>query len=416
MRRRRGNSPPIPEHLGPDVTLAQKKRLAMLAKMGIGPVAGHAEAAQGRANNAPSPPRGGSGGSVPPHQPVNRRALMLERERDLREAEERRQEQEEQEERERRTRQRPGAFASLGPVMPRQEEKEKSFPMPRMDIRISAETAETVRQQKVGSGGSTTPSTMIGSSSVVTAALVRDAGVMGGATASNSTLPPPPIHDGEEVRNGGEKRRKFTEAADQDSSSQDESAQPPPPEPPEAVQEAWRKERASRMASMRDQLQEDQRRKKKKKKRKRGSREEDDDEPDGGDEDDEDEPAGDSLLSPDGARHTDPSRAPRMYVENVKGKVSHDNKNLTDADLERRFGAGGNLLGAAGAMMSEEQAMAMIKREKSEKAAAAGSGLAASRRVQREAAEWHKEKVERQKANRGDNSPGRERMVLARRG
>eukprot|EP00928_Gymnodinium_smaydae_P071884 TRINITY_DN5535_c0_g1_i1.p2 TRINITY_DN5535_c0_g1~~TRINITY_DN5535_c0_g1_i1.p2 ORF type:complete len:422 (-),score=127.16 TRINITY_DN5535_c0_g1_i1:41-1246(-) len=124
---------------------------------------------------------------------------------------------------------------------------------------------------------------------------------------------------------------------------------------------------------------------------------------------------------------------PRLMqgMESVKGKVSNDNRNLTDADLERRFsslegllsglaeggGGGGGAATAAtssgGPLMSEEEVLRMIRREKVQRGGPGDrGGASASRRVQRELDEWANQKAAQRARVK---SPSRfERMVLAR--
>merc|ERR1712107_792158 len=101
-----------------------------------------------------------------------------------------------------------------------------------------------------------------------------------------------------------------------------------------------------------------------------------------------------------------------MVVESVKGKMSNANRHLTDADLERRFQMQDTR--PEGSLMTEEQVLRMIRKEKQERGGPTGAGTAAAtRRIQRELAEWAAAK-EQQRAR--IKSPHRfERMVVARR-
>jgi len=96
-----------------------------------------------------------------------------------------------------------------------------------------------------------------------------------------------------------------------------------------------------------------------------------------------------------------------MVVDPIKGVVSSANKGLTDADLERRFAPQQSKNKSS--LMSEEEARAMIKREKRKKGEASGS---AHIRAQREAAEWEETK-KMEKARR--KSREREHLVVGRR-
>jgi len=96
-----------------------------------------------------------------------------------------------------------------------------------------------------------------------------------------------------------------------------------------------------------------------------------------------------------------------MVVDPVKGMVSNVNKGFTDADLERRFAPqqGKN----KSSLMSEEEARALVKREKTKKGEASGSAYI---RAQREAAEWAERKKLEQSRRR---SREREHLVVGRR-
>lgn len=97
-----------------------------------------------------------------------------------------------------------------------------------------------------------------------------------------------------------------------------------------------------------------------------------------------------------------------MVVDPIKGMVSNVNKGLTDADLERRFAPQQQKSGSS--LMSEEEARALVKREKIKKGEAeAGS---AKMRAQREAAEWAERKKFEQSRRR---SRDREHLVVGRR-
>merc|ERR1712203_1045610 len=52
-----------------------------------------------------------------------------------------------------------------------------------------------------------------------------------------------------------------------------------------------------------------------------------------------------------------------MAMSSVRGKVSNDNQKMTDADLERRFGSHDHADSGKN-LMSEEQVMAMMRKEK----------------------------------------------------
>lgn len=132
-------------------------------------------------------------------------------------------------------------------------------------------------------------------------------------------------------------------------------------------------------------------------------------------EDDEDGPDDDGPEEGWEREHAPPVRArdggvstAKMVVESVKGKVSTANRNFTDADLERRFSMQESQ--GHGSLMTEEEVLRMIRKEKQERGT--GTQGSASRRVQRELAEWAAAK-EQQRAR--VKSPHRfERMVVSR--
>eukprot|EP00933_Yihiella_yeosuensis_P045999 TRINITY_DN4144_c0_g1_i1.p1 TRINITY_DN4144_c0_g1~~TRINITY_DN4144_c0_g1_i1.p1 ORF type:complete len:529 (-),score=148.82 TRINITY_DN4144_c0_g1_i1:307-1794(-) len=90
--------------------------------------------------------------------------------------------------------------------------------------------------------------------------------------------------------------------------------------------------------------------------------------------------------------------------ESVKARISNDNKRMTDADLERRFGAQDSHSSSKG-LMSEQEVKAMLQKEK--KSSGGGSGA----RAQKEAEEWQKAK-EKQIARGGFGQ--QERLVVNR--
>mmetsp|Transcript_63756 Transcript_63756/g.120699 ORF Transcript_63756/g.120699 Transcript_63756/m.120699 type:complete len:371 (+) Transcript_63756:100-1212(+) len=361
---RRTEEPPIPQYLGDDVTQVQKKRLALLAKMGLGPnmKSGGAQV------RAPSPPKPAAleDASRGPPSLHDRKAALLERERRVREQEEKEREQEEKEERERRAKKRSVGLRPLGPVQPREEtltptpitmairEPPKSSPKShKMELKISADTAERAR----------------GISSA-------------GASASDSAAMPsaPEADDSEEDM-------EVWALAALRAAKQPPVKKPPPPAPVQAEP------------------------KKKGKKRKRRRKDDDEDE-DGDDDDleDDEEDAAASLPTTALAQATakqvraeNPYK--KMVVDSVKGKVSNAYKGFTDADLERRFGF--SQAGSGGGLMSEEQVLAMINKEKREK-----NPVAAARRIQREQAEWIEERA---KHAARESQKNRERLVVSAR-
>lgn len=96
-----------------------------------------------------------------------------------------------------------------------------------------------------------------------------------------------------------------------------------------------------------------------------------------------------------------------MKVESVKGKVSNDNRRLTDADLERRFGAHQTEELPPG-MMTESQVLAMLQKERKGNRDSTSS----HRRAQKELEEWTNIKAQRMARLAPDD---KERLVVSRR-
>lgn len=336
----------MPDHLAnrSDMTLAQKQRLAVLARMGVGPVAVPAART--------APPAHYSERSIPPEldHKLDRKVALLERERRIREQEEQR-EEEERLAMEKQRRAKPCAgLARLGPVMPREEDIPQFLPAP----------AQEPEPRK------------------------RDVpGIVEKTVAASQEVAAEEEADHEEEKN----QDKLDDA-------------PPLLQVPVPKIEAQKRK---------PNLQEEARRKQGRKRKRKRTR--DDDAEGGQDEEDawEEEEGPDDVPPRELERNVarDGGQAKRMMVvESVKGKVSHANKNFTDADLERRFPVQESR--RDGSLMTEEEARRMVKKEKQERGAA-GS---ASRRVQRELAEWAAAK-EQQRAR--VKSPHRfERMVVSR--
>jgi len=327
------------------MTLAQKQRLAVLAKMGVGPIAPPAERAAPRTEIKES-----IGG--PP--PVDRRAILLERERRMREQEEKQREEEEKllEEKRKKKQVKFSGISRLGPVMPREDDIPQFLPAP-------AQEPEPRRY--------------------------RD--------GMASALGKAPEGEASEEEEDGQDRKRVPQ------------------------EEQQRQLKQQQLQQQQLQLQQQQQQQGPRKKRKKKGKE------DGweewqGDEDDWEEDDGPEDQPPP------PLPQPRkrdggiskqtMVVESVKGKVSHANKNLTDADLERRFplhdtGGSAGSPALAGSLMTEAEVLRLIRKERKEKGSSTGS---AARRVQRELAEWENAKeVQRARVK----SPHRfERMVVAR--
>jgi len=371
-------NPNIPEQLASrnDMTLAQKQRLSVLAKMGVGPIADSMPMSMGDGKMPPLP-----GGGLPMR---DRKTEMMEKERKARQAEEADEADREQEmfsgkkpvKKARTT----IGMPRLGMVMPREENIPQVPPQPlqvpepkQWTLKISSATAE--RAAKSSGAGDSTPSV--------------------------APVPADPT-DPEEERKEREremqvmmlihKERARRQAAAKAERDRAEAALPPAPPLPQAKPKAAKK-------------------KKKRKNRELGVNPEEWDqewaEGESGDEDVEEDP--NRLPGTFAPR----DKGPQMIVESVKGKVTNANKNLTDADLERRFAtldsAGG------GSLMTEEQVLSIIRREKQERGGGGPierGGASASRRVQRELEEWADKKAQQRARVK---SPHRfERMVIAR--
>jgi len=128
-RRRTDDEPPVPDAVASrdDVTLAQKQRLAMLAKMGLGPVADPSI-------RSPMPAMAlvGSRDIALPQAPSSQKAALLEKERRFREQEE---DQQDLFEAARKAKPKPArpvfpGFQRLGPVQAREEDKLQFLPSP----------------------------------------------------------------------------------------------------------------------------------------------------------------------------------------------------------------------------------------------------------------------------------------------
>eukprot|EP00440_Ansanella_granifera_P069305 gb/GFBE01075190.1/.p1 GENE.gb/GFBE01075190.1/~~gb/GFBE01075190.1/.p1 ORF type:complete len:375 (+),score=86.75 gb/GFBE01075190.1/:1-1125(+) len=355
----------IPDHLGTEVTFDQKKRLARLAKMGIGPVA-RAGAPQAPAARALTDDRT-RGGAIDSREALlqERRLALIEQERRLRSQEEAKrleEEREVQEKLKKSTRNRAG-LAPLGAVQPREEPPNARYPTP-----ASAPAMFEEVERRPVSGAAE-----------------------------------PEEEEDDEVDEGEPDTRRFAESA----------------APREASERAAERERLSAEAQVlaelraqRKQAQVSQARpaqepKKKGKKRKKAKRK---DKEDSGASDDDAAESEDSADDP--SLTVQAKKQARdggiswkmMSVESVKGRVSSDNKRMTDADLERRFAVQESSSNSG--LMSEAQVKAMIQKERKKSHADVNS----ARRVQRELEEWQNTRNEKM-ARLGNE---KERLVVAR--
>lgn len=366
LRRRRGNSPTMPDQLAgrDDVTLAQKQRLAMLAKMGVGPIAGAVPSEGGRRLSSSQAIEMTPGPPMP-----DRRALLLEKERRFREQQEREQELEEQAAlaRQAKNKKRAGGMARLGPVMPREDEVPQFPPAPAQ--------VPTPRGPWENDGAPVRP---------------RPTGMMQVKIPQDMA-----------------ERTKAPEPEKEESSSEDEKDDGADALARDVLAQIAAQKRAMAVKAEKRKQEEERKKQGKKKKRKRDrddnvqEQREDDDAYD--EDDDASDDAGYERLRRDSAS----SKPMPMVVDCVKGKVSLDNKNFTDADLERRFQQQESSRSTAG-LMTEEQVLKMIQKEKKTQ----GPAGSASRRVQRELAEWAAAKEQQRQRVK---SPHRfERMVVSR--
>lgn len=353
-RGRRGCSPPMPESVGANVTLHQKRNLARLARLGIGPAAGATpppSAVLGAADAAREEAEDERRARAK-HAVQDRRAALLEAERRAREQEEQAREADEAAAADRKAKARAAraGLKPLGAVLPREEQRPApgtAYPTPaggvaparRMEINISAETVERARA--------------------------------------------PPAEDDEE----------------------DDDDEPP------AVGAVPRSVFLPVQRKMDERQREERERQHKgKKKRRRRSK---DDSPGGGDASDSEN----ADMDDSGERRR---RAPRSQSEagesvhvpykefHVKGQVSRDNQGFTDADLERRFPR--DDAGSGGALMSEQQVLAMIRKERGS-TVAAGAATGSARRAQREAMEW--EAMKQQRVQQTGFGKHKDRMVVS---
>lgn len=386
-RPRRGTSPPIPDSIGDDVTLAQKKRLAMLAKMGLGPVH-EKEQKERQATKSESPQR----------PKVNRRSVLLEKERRIREQEEQlereeaRREREERRRREEENRKRKakGGLERLGTVE-RREEKPIAAPTPIDPIsRLPKEPPPPPPGPPPG------------------AALLPPS--LGGSFLESTVQAPKmELKISPEVASGARPSGVLPEGDNAQKAADDSSDGEDVPMPWEIDQ--MRKAELAK-AQMMSQPKAGRKKKKNKKRRGRGGehvaegdeKESDDDE----DDDSRSSRSGERGRAPQPFKPPKPSAA-IAFIDSVKGKVSKVNEGWTDADLERRFGSQ-NSAESSKALMSEEEALKMLNKQRKFEKVEKDKGIV-SKRVQREAQEWAQAKAERRTRVR---SRSREHLVVSR--
>lgn len=390
----------IPDHLE-GVTFDQKKRLARLAKMGLGPVAkpqerprpGHGTLAvtgstagslgtgSGGRGLSEAASSGGGGDAFNAHQQqqFERRASLLERERRL-QKELQRQEEEDQKQREeegKRKQERDkaararGGLTSLGPVQPREE---VAVPKPTLGYAFPAPTPSAAAGASSAGGGKMEVKLRASTVERVASSLA-DATEL---AMSVDTSQPRRFHE--------------VEGADTESDAEDnmlanaQLARARAPSGPKAEKRLSADERKSK-------------RKAKRKRRRPRSGGSSSAAPCSGDEhpgklvsEEHFENGQERRLLSDATRQKARDGGiswNMMHVESVKGKVSNANKGFTDAELERRFGP--REVGSASSLMTEEQVLAMMRRDKKGKTESDW----AKRRAQRELAEWTSVKAQR---------------------
>eukprot|EP00416_Gambierdiscus_australes_P017549 CAMPEP_0171082158 /NCGR_PEP_ID=MMETSP0766_2-20121228/16927_1 /TAXON_ID=439317 /ORGANISM="Gambierdiscus australes, Strain CAWD 149" /LENGTH=421 /DNA_ID=CAMNT_0011539499 /DNA_START=7 /DNA_END=1269 /DNA_ORIENTATION=+ len=395
----------IPDHLE-GVTFDQKKRLARLAKMGLGPVAKptpSAEKTRRVAASAASAPAGPSEDAAHVHQQqqLERRAALMERERRLRlelqRQEEEDQRQQEEDERKRQEREKAAkaraGLKSLGPVQPREEAQ---MPKPTVGYPAPAPApAASCAAPIAGREANVAP--LVDTPKVAPAKLEVKlyASTVERVASATSEVPEDPSSS----------KRRFREATDGDSSEAEaEAAASSSAALAAEIQRRALIAKAEKRAAFPEEKKRKKAKKKRNKKRESSPSEEEKSVTDeGGAAPDEDARArGLSDIARKQARDGGISWN-MMHVESVKGKVSNANKGFTDADLERRFGPRETV--PTGGLMTEQQVLAIMRRDKKGKSESDW----AMRRAQRELAEWTQVKAQRM-ARTGEE---KERLVVS---
>lgn len=414
----------IPDHLGSEVTFDQKKRLARLAKMGIGPVA----KPLGRASAQPAPASDDAGAAArqedraPPEererrirqQLQERRAAMLEHERRLRAQEEVRRQEEERELREREDQKKKksrAGLSSLGAVMPREavpQPARPAYPAPAPAVAGAFEEVETaapaaLRRVAAAASGAASPLAPAAVGGAVARLEVKisseTAERVGGASSSAAGGA------------SGEAARRFREgAAEAAAAASAGDAENGEDGEVSAEAQVLAALRAKRSATGAASTTEEERRRKKKRRKKAAKRDDEKERPDSEDsyEVEEEEPHVERPNAHALKQARDGGISWKMMnVESVKGKVSNDNKHMTDADLERRFGSREAAEPASG-MMTEEQVLAMMQKERKGQRDTQSS----ARRAKKELAEWTQLKAQKMARTGPDD---KERLVVSRR-
>lgn len=372
-RPQRGKSPPIPMNVNEreDMTLAQKKRIAVWATMGLIPGENRQPDLSPPRYRPRSPPKGGT---VLP----NKRALLLEREKKLREQQDK-EEQPELEEQQRRFKKRAGGMQSLGVVMPREEVKVSFIGGVPREGRSAPSAPEPDEDDDDDDALEAGPVCSCGKRFRPGAKFCSECGAKNDAVAFTGSA-------SEMVSSILRKEREAAVA-------------------PAAFDVAIKEGRQRAEKAKQQAPKPDQKRKKAKKKKRKSARESDEDEDESDDLDDDDrrEEEGPKLTDEERRMAREGGAYRNMVVPSVKGMVSNDYKGFTDADLERRFATHQSSSDAG--LMSEKEAMALVRREKSDK-----GNISGAKRVQRELAEWQNKKRERM----ARRSRSREHLVVGR--
>eukprot|EP00931_Biecheleriopsis_adriatica_P077405 TRINITY_DN50985_c0_g1_i1.p1 TRINITY_DN50985_c0_g1~~TRINITY_DN50985_c0_g1_i1.p1 ORF type:complete len:363 (+),score=109.46 TRINITY_DN50985_c0_g1_i1:34-1122(+) len=358
----RGGTEDLP--FGTDVTHDQQKRLARLAKMGIGPIAGPGGPQPAISRGPQSRPQV-SQHDLQSKMEEKRRALMEQERRMRLEEEAKRQDEDdslEQFSKKAKGNRNRAGLTSLGAVQPR-EEPVAFFPTP-------ASASEAFQRPVTKKPG--------GQMAIKISSEAIDK--VSGEVSKDSKEPK-------------------EDDIDDDDDDDDE------PDMAQALAALKKQKQTQPQKKPNNQPAEPKKKGKKRKKNKRQERDADDEDDSSDDEDSADKSAFATAQAKKQSRDGGISWSVAA-LDSVKGKVSSDNKGMTDAELERRFGSQGSDSNRSG-LMSEAQVKAMLQKErKSSKA----KDHNAKGRVQRELEEWTKSKAE--KVARMGNE--REHLVVSR--
>lgn len=417
----------IPDHLGNDVTFDQKKRLARLAKMGLGPVA---KPGKSQYEDDDPPESYSLEAAEDPaawererlYRLQERRAALIEHERRLRFQQER-QEQEEAnkslEETEKRGKKRAG-MTSLGPVQPR-DDNPANAKTPATPPAALAGFFESTPARFAVAGhapvlGAVGPGRFaLTASEAIASQRSASQGAVGGfgrlaikiSTDTAQRVNAMPLPKNDELSGDDAKSKVAAPLAAKETSS--ELLEAPVLKSLRRAKKNAKKDRDSKKKNKKVLKPKNKRSTSsssgRKKRRKKSSSSSSRSDQDGRSSDDD--TLQQSIMQ---ARHKGrdaglPWKA-MSGVESIRGRVTNDNKRLTDADLERRFASQASDIDAAG-LMTEAQVLAMLQKEKVGKA----DGGSSARRAKRELEEWTNKK--KQQLSRV-GSFDKERLVVPR--